>query len=80
MFTTGLRELRQNASDIVRRVEGGETAVVTVSGREVAQLCPIHRRQWRAGADVQSIFAGPGDEQWAADRAAIDDSVVDPFE
>src|SRR6266566_537840 len=36
----GLRELRQNASDIVRRVEAGDTVTVTVSGRPAARIVP----------------------------------------
>jgi prevent-host-death family protein len=33
MDRVGLRELRQQANEIVRRVEAGESSVVTVSGR-----------------------------------------------
>jgi len=35
MITTGLRELRQQASELVRRAEAGETIVVTVNGSPV---------------------------------------------
>lgn len=48
MTTTGLRELRQNASELVRQAEAGEIVVVTVSGREVAELGPVRRDQWRS--------------------------------
>jgi prevent-host-death family protein len=40
----GLRELRQNASDIVRRVQAGDTVTVTVSGRPAARIIPAGRR------------------------------------
>jgi prevent-host-death family protein len=40
MGTVGLRELRQDASDLVRRVEAGEVIEVTVSGRLAARLIP----------------------------------------
>jgi prevent-host-death family protein len=36
----GVRELRQRASELLRRVEGGETIRITVHGRFVAILSP----------------------------------------
>jgi len=42
----GIRELRQNASEILRRVETGITLDVTSRGRTVARLVPV--RQTRA--------------------------------
>ena len=79
MTTTGLRELRQHASELVRQAEAGETIIVTVNGREVAQLGPVLRHRWRRASDIASLFAGPADPHWADDRALINDSVVDPF-
>jgi prevent-host-death family protein len=40
MASVGIRELRQNASEVVRRVEGGEEIDVTVNGRLAARLVP----------------------------------------
>lgn len=37
----GLRELRQNASELVRRVEAGGEVTITVAGRPSARLVPI---------------------------------------
>ncbi len=37
----GIRELRAGLSSYVRRAAGGETIVVTVSGRPVAVLAPV---------------------------------------
>ncbi len=79
MITTGLRELRQQASELVRQAEAGATITVTVSGREVAELGPIRRRRWRRWADVHEVFRGPPDQDWAQDSEAVDQSVVDPF-
>jgi prevent-host-death family protein len=76
---TGLRELRQQASDLVRRAEAGETIVVTVNGRPVAQLGPVRRNQWRRAGEVADIFAGPADPDWTTDRGALDHAVTDPF-
>jgi prevent-host-death family protein len=77
--TTGLRELRQQASELVRQAEAGATITVTVSGREVAELGPVRRHRWRRFADVQEIFRGPADESWKSDREHIDQSITDPF-
>ena len=77
--TTGLRELRQQASDLVRQAEAGETIIVTINGRQVAQLGPVRRHQWRRAGDIAAIFTGPADADWAADRDQIDNTVQDPF-
>ena len=41
MASVGIRELRQRASELLRRVEGGETIEVTDRGRPVAILAPV---------------------------------------
>jgi prevent-host-death family protein len=41
MPTVGIRELRQRASELLRRVEAGETIEVTDRGRPVALLSPL---------------------------------------
>ena len=41
MASVGVRELRQRASELLRRVEAGETIEVTDRGRPVALLAPI---------------------------------------
>jgi prevent-host-death family protein len=79
-MSTGLRELRQNASELVRRAEAGETIVVTVSGREVAELGPVRRHQWRRAADLAELFRGPADATWSEDRKMLDDTIRDPFD
>ena len=38
------RELRNDVSAVLRRVENGETLRITVSGRPVAQLTPLSAR------------------------------------
>jgi len=79
MTTTGLRELRQQASDLVRKAEAGETIIVTVNGREVAQLGPVLGHQWRRSSEIRTVFAGPADPDWTADRDLIDNALPDPF-
>lgn len=41
MASVGIRELRQRASELLRRVEAGETIEVTDRGRPVAVLSPV---------------------------------------
>jgi len=41
MTSIGVRELRQRASEYLRRVEAGETIEVTDRGRPVALLTPV---------------------------------------
>jgi prevent-host-death family protein len=41
MTRVGIRELKQNASAVVRRVRGGEVVEVTDRGRPVALMVPI---------------------------------------
>lgn len=40
-MAVGIRELRQRASDLLRRVERGETIEITNRGRPVALLGPL---------------------------------------
>src|ERR1700734_4096158 len=55
----GLRELRQKASELVRRAEEGEEITITVAGRPGARLVPAAPRTWRRWTDVADLFAGP---------------------
>ena len=41
MRSVGVRELRQNASELLDRVESGATIEITNHGRAVARLVPI---------------------------------------
>jgi prevent-host-death family protein len=41
MASVGVRELRQRASELLRRVQAGETIEVTDRGRPVALLSPL---------------------------------------
>ncbi|MGI9033779.1 MAG: type II toxin-antitoxin system Phd/YefM family antitoxin [Acidimicrobiales bacterium] len=43
------RELRNNVSEVLRRVEAGERLRVTVSGRPVAQLVPLTKKPTTMG-------------------------------
>lgn len=48
MKRVGVRELRQNASVLLRDVADGETIEITHHGHPVAQLIPINNDPWSA--------------------------------
>lgn len=75
----GLRELRQQASELVRRAEAGESITVTVSGRPAARLVPADRNTWRRFSEVAELFAGPADADWQRDRELIAADLHDPW-
>ncbi|MDP9070063.1 MAG: type II toxin-antitoxin system prevent-host-death family antitoxin [Actinomycetota bacterium] len=58
MARVGVRELRQRASELLRRVEKGETIEVTDRGRPVALLTPLPEGSplelLRAAGEVES--------------------------
>lgn len=64
-----MRELRNNVSQVLRRVEAGERLRVTVSGRPVAALVPLSDRpqempwaQFLSGLNDVRADAGLTDE------------------
>lgn len=69
--------MRQNASEILREVEAGETATVTVAGRPVAQIVPIRARQWTSWELVRGIFRTPTDAGWDAERREFGSAGLD---
>lgn len=64
MASIGIRELRQRASEFLRRVEAGETFEVTDRGRPVALLSPIPDvsplERLRAAGDIDSAVREDG--------------------
>jgi prevent-host-death family protein len=80
MRTVGLRELRQEASDLVRQVESGEEIEITVSGRPAARLVPAAPKRWRRWDHVSGLFTGREDLDWQHDVELVDQTVVNPWE
>jgi prevent-host-death family protein len=80
MGSVGLRALRQQASELVRRVEGGEEIDITVSGRIAARMVPAGPKRWQRWEDIADAFAGRPDPQWETDRSLIDQSATNPWE
>lgn len=68
MSPIGLRELRQDASDLVRRAEAGEEITIIVTGRPSARLVAARPVQWRAWDEVADLLRGPSDPDWDRDR------------
>jgi prevent-host-death family protein len=80
MTTVGLRELRQNASELLRRVEAGEELTITVAGRPAARLVRAAPRTWRSYREIADLFHGAADPDWDTDRDLIDQQLHDPWE
>ena len=73
MASVGVRELRQRASELLRRVAAGETIEVTDRGRPVALLSPLPEvgplerlradlRTWQR--DTRDPRAAEDDDRW----------------
>jgi prevent-host-death family protein len=75
----GLLELRQHASDLVRRAQSGERLTITVSGRPAAVLGPLTGGPWKRWVDVADVFAIPAAADGDGDRDLIGNSVRDPW-
>lgn len=80
MKTVGLRELRQDASELVKEVENGEEIEITVAGRLAARLVPATPRRWQPWDAVVDLFAGPDDPDWERDRDLVDQSIASPWD
>lgn len=73
------KELRNQVSEVLRRVEAGETLIVTVAGREVAELRPLHRRRWVSGQSLNRVWDGPTPRGMDADLGKLDAGLNDPY-
>ena len=79
MTTIPQKELRNQVSEVLRRVEAGETLTVTVAGREVAELSPVRRHRWVSGPALDRVWRGTPPEGFEDDLARMDAAVVDPY-
>ncbi|HET9060501.1 MAG TPA: type II toxin-antitoxin system prevent-host-death family antitoxin [Acidimicrobiales bacterium] len=80
MRTVGLRELRQEASELVRQVESGEEIEITVSGRPAALMIAVAPKRWRRWTDIAGLFNGAPDPDWRRDSDLVDPSIINPWE
>lgn len=72
MATIPQKELRNKVGEVLRRAEAGEEITVTVSGRPVAQLGPVRRRQWVKGSALADLWALPPDPALVEDIGKFD--------
>jgi len=79
MDSVGLRELRQEASELVRRVERGEQIDITVAGRLAARMVPVTPKRWQTWDSIAELFHGPGDPDWQRDVDLVDHTIHDPW-
>lgn len=79
MHEVGLREMRQNASGLVRRAQAGERVTITVAGRAAAVLGPVSPRMWRQWDDLADVFDQSTDPGWASERDILDGAITDPW-
>ena len=73
------KELRNQVGEVLRRAEAGEILTVTVAGRPVAELGPVHRHRWVSGAALAEIWRAPAPRRLGADLERLPGGVVDPF-
>ncbi len=78
MKAVGLRELRQDADELVAQAEAGEKIVIIVAGRPAAVLGPAARPAWVTWDAISDIWRQPVDDGWAQDRELIDQGVLTP--
>ena len=58
MERVGIRELRQNATAVLRRVAAGEVVEVTDRGRAVARIVPMHEASRLAQLQAEGRASG----------------------
>ncbi|RMB78000.1 type II toxin-antitoxin system prevent-host-death family antitoxin [Rhodococcus sp. SBT000017] len=73
-------ELRQHASDYVKRAEAGESMLITVAGRPSALLGPTERKHWNTFDDIADVFDSAHEPTLAGDLIDIDGSMRDPWQ
>lgn len=79
--TVTQRELRNFSGDIMRRLDAGETFVVTRAGKPVGELRPLRRHRFVSAVTVVQLFdRAPAvePERFRADLGAVADAGIDP--
>jgi prevent-host-death family protein len=74
------RELRNDIASVLRRAEAGERIVITVSGREVAELGPVQRARFVPAHQARAALRGlPRTAGLLEDLRQAGGGVVDPW-
>jgi prevent-host-death family protein len=66
------RELRNESGEIMRRLDAGESFVVTRNGVPVGELTPMRRRRFVRADALAAVFAGAPPVDAARLRADLD--------
>jgi prevent-host-death family protein len=74
--TISQRQLRNDNGEIMRRVEAGESFIVTRHGVPIGELTPLKRRQFVPKDEVLEAFRGAPEVDYDRLRADLD-AVVD---
>lgn len=69
------RELRNESGEIMRRLDAGETFVVTRRGVPVGELIPVRRRRFASREQVVSMFGSAAPVDGGRMRADLDRDV-----
>ena len=79
--TISIAHLRQNPTAMLRRVQAGETYVVTNHGVPVAKVSPVDQPRWVPIGAVAGLLSEPEPTDWAADlhRARATSEPRDPW-
>lgn len=78
MKTIAQRELRNQSGEILRQTESGEQFTITVEGRPVALLVPLHKRQWVKRAEyLRAIRSAPADPTFREDVRELGGTLED---
>ena len=75
------RELRNESGQIMRRLDQGETFIVTRNGAPVGELTPLRRHRFVAADTVMAIFRNApavNAKRFRKDLAAIADQAATP--
>lgn len=70
--TISQRELRNDSGDIMRRLDEGESFVVTRNGVAVGELTPVRRQQFVPAETVLAIFTNAPSVDYQTFRADVD--------
>jgi prevent-host-death family protein len=79
METIPQKELRNKVGEVLRRAEGGEEIMITVSGRPVAQLGPARTRQWVPASQLVELWNSPADSTLEKDLEKLGGELMDPW-
>jgi len=74
------RELRNNSGEIMRRLDEGETFVVTRNGDPIGELVPLRRRRFVNGPALAAAFRNSPRIDYQRFRADIDANVDQDIE